>query len=64
MFLHVSPDLSLPKNVLLHLFGTGLDIADLCLNMIVGGRFTHKPMMEQVELLENFNKKTYKLLPS
>jgi hypothetical protein len=42
MFLHVSPDLSLPENVLLHLFATGLDIADLCLDMTAGDRFTHK----------------------
>jgi hypothetical protein len=27
---------------------------DLCLNMTVGGRFTHKTMMEQVTFLEHF----------
>ena len=33
----------------------GIDIhADLCLDMTVEGRFTHKPMMEQVKFLENF----------
>jgi len=28
--------------------------ADQCLDMTTGGCFTHKPMMEQVEFLENF----------
>ena len=28
--------------------------ADLCLDMTAGGRFTHKPMAEQVKFLENF----------
>ena len=33
----------------------GIDIdADLCLDMTAGGRFTHKPMTEQVKFLENF----------
>jgi hypothetical protein len=63
MLLHASPDLSLLENVLLHLFYTGLDIADLCLDMTARGRFTHKPMTEQEEFLENF-KKIYTLLLS
>jgi hypothetical protein len=53
ILLHVGLDLSLPKNVSLHLFCMGLDIADLCLDMTAEGRFTYKPMMEQVEFLEN-----------
>jgi len=28
--------------------------ADLCLDVAARGRFTHKPMMEQVKFLENF----------
>ena len=31
--------------------------ADLCLDVIVGGWFTYKPMMEQVKFLENFLKR-------
>jgi hypothetical protein len=55
MLLHAIPNFSLPDGVILHLFCTGLDIdADLCLDMIAGGRFTHKTMMEQVEFLEHF----------
>jgi hypothetical protein len=46
--------LSLPDGMILHLFCTGLDIADLCLDMTAGGRFTHKPMTKQVEFLERF----------
>jgi hypothetical protein len=53
--IHVSPDLSLPDGIILHLFCSGLDIdADLCLDVTIGGPFTHKPMTEQVEFLENF----------
>ena len=55
MLIHASPDLSLPDGMILHLFCLGLDIdADLCLDVTAGGRFTHKPMTEQVEFLENF----------
>jgi hypothetical protein len=54
MLLHASPDLSLPDGMILRLFCTGLDMADLCLDMTVGGRFTHETMMEQVEFLEHF----------
>ena len=33
----------------------GLDIdANLCLDVTARGHFTHKPMTEQVEFLENF----------
>jgi hypothetical protein len=39
-----------PRMCFFHLFYTGLDIADLCLDMTARGKFTHKPMMEQVEL--------------
>jgi hypothetical protein len=53
--MHASPDLSLPNGVILCLFCSGLDIdADLCLDVTAGGRFTHKPMIEQVEFLEHF----------
>jgi hypothetical protein len=53
--IQASLDRSLPNGVILHLFCSGLDIdADLCLDMTIGGRFTHKPMMEQVKFLENF----------
>ena len=39
----------------MHLFCLGHDIdADLCLDVTTGGRFTHKPMTEQVEFLDNF----------
>jgi hypothetical protein len=48
------PKLSLLDGVILRLFCTGLNIADLCRDMIAGGHFTHKPMTEQVEFLENF----------
>jgi hypothetical protein len=54
MLLHAGLDLSLPDGVILRLFCTGLDIADLCLDMTVGGRFTHKTMMEQLEFLKHF----------
>jgi hypothetical protein len=55
MLIHASPDLSLPNGVILHLFCLGLDIdANLCLDVTARGRFAHKPMMEQVEFLENF----------
>ena len=48
-------DLSLPDGVLLHLFCLGLHIdVDLCLGMMDGGHFTHKPMTKQVKFLENF----------
>jgi hypothetical protein len=53
--LHYSLDLSLPDGMILHLFCMGLDIdANLCLDVTTGGRFTHKPMTEQVKFLENF----------
>jgi uncharacterized protein YaaR (DUF327 family) len=33
----------------------GIDIkVDLCLDTTIGGRFTHKPMTEQVKFVENF----------
>ena len=36
----------------------GIDIdADLCLDLTVGGRFTQKPMTEQVKFLESFLKR-------
>ena len=55
MLIYASLDLSLPDGVILSLFYTGLDIdADLCLDVTVGGRFTHKSMMEQIEFLEQF----------
>jgi hypothetical protein len=55
MLIHASIDLSLPDGMILHLFCLGLGIdADLCLDVTVGGRFTHKTMMEQVEFLEHF----------
>ena len=53
--IYASPDLSLPDNILLWLFCLGINMeADLCLDMTVGGRFTHKTMMEQVEFIEHF----------
>jgi hypothetical protein len=53
--IHACPDLSLPDGIILRLFCLGLDIdANLCLDVTAGGRFTHKPMMEQIEFLENF----------
>jgi hypothetical protein len=53
--MHAGPDLSLPDGVILCLFCLGLDIdADLCLDVTIGGHFTHKPMTEQVEFLEHF----------
>ena len=40
--------------MILRLFCSGLDIdADLCLDVTIGGHFTHKPTMEQVKFLEN-----------
>jgi hypothetical protein len=55
MLIHTGTYLSLLDGVILHLFCSGLDIdADLCLDVIVGGRFTHKPMMKQVKFLKNF----------
>ena len=46
--------MSLPDNILLWLFYLGIDInADLCLDMIARGCFTHKPMTEQVKFLEH-----------
>ena len=53
--IYVGPDLSLPDSILLRLFCLGIDMhADLCLDVAARGRFTHKPMMEQVKFLENF----------
>jgi hypothetical protein len=55
MLIHTGLDSSLLDNILLHLFCLGIDIkADLCLDATIGGRFTHKPMTEQVKFLENF----------
>jgi hypothetical protein len=55
MLIHIGPDLSLLDGVILCLFCSGLDIdADLCLDVIVGGHFTHKPMTKQVKFIENF----------
>jgi hypothetical protein len=55
MLIHVSPNLSLPDGMTLCLFCSGLDIdADLSLDMTAAGRFTRKPMIEEVEFLENF----------
>jgi hypothetical protein len=48
-------DLSLPDVVLLCLFCSGIDInTDLCLDVTVGGWFTHKTMTEQADFLEHF----------
>jgi hypothetical protein len=53
--IHARPDLSLPDGIILCLFCSGLDIdSNLCLDVTAGGRFTHKPMTEQVKFLENF----------
>ena len=53
--IYASPDLSLPDSILLRLFCLVINMeANLCLDMTVGGRFTHKTLMEQVELLEHF----------
>ena len=53
--IYAGPDLSLSDGVLLCLFCLGIDInANLCLDATGGGRFTHKPMTEQVKYLENF----------
>ena len=50
--------MSLPDGVLLRLFCLGLNIdADLFLDMTAEGRFTHKPMTEQVKFIENFLKR-------
>jgi hypothetical protein len=55
MLIHASPDLSLPDGILLRLFCLGINThADPCLDMIVRGHFTHKPMTEQVKFLVNF----------
>ena len=55
MLIHTGLDLCLPDGVILCLFCLGLDIdANLCLDMTVGGWFTHKPMTDQVRFLENF----------
>ena len=55
MLIHTGLDLLLLDDVILRLFCLGLDIdADLCLDMTIGGRFTHKTMTEQVEFLEHF----------
>ena len=55
MLIQADLDLSLPDGILLHLFCSGINIdADLCLDITVGGQFTHKTMMEQVKFLENF----------
>ena len=41
--IHTGPDLSLPNSILLRLFCLGTDMgANLCLDVIAGGRFTHK----------------------
>jgi hypothetical protein len=55
MLIHVGLDLSLPDGMILRLFCLGLDIdADLCLDVIAEGHFTHKTMMKQVEFLKKF----------
>jgi len=55
MLIHAGLDLSLPNGMILHLFCLGLGIDDdLCLDVTVGGPFSHKPMMEQVDFLECF----------
>jgi hypothetical protein len=47
VLIHSGLDLSLPNRVLLHLFYLGLNIeANLCLDVIAGGHFTHKTMMK------------------
>ena len=53
--IHAGPDFSLPNSILLWLFclGIAMDV-NLCLDMTVGGHFTHKTMTEQVEFLEHF----------
>jgi hypothetical protein len=53
--IHASLDLSLPDGVILCLFCTSLDTdADLCLDVIARGWFTHKTMTKQVEFLDYF----------
>ena len=55
MLIHAGLDLTLPNGVLLCLFCLGIDMhVDLCLDATTRGRFTHKPMTEQVRFLENF----------
>jgi hypothetical protein len=54
MLFYAGLDLSLPDGMVLRLFCTGLDIADLSLDMTAEGRFTHKTMMKQVEFLKRF----------
>jgi hypothetical protein len=48
--IHAGLDLSLPDSILLRLFYLGMD-GNLCLDMTVGGRLTHKTITEQVESL-------------
>ena len=56
--IYAGPHLPLPDGVLLRHFCLGLDInADLCLDVTTGGRFTHKPLTEQVKFHENFLKR-------
>ena len=55
VLLHTGLDLSLLNSILLRLFCLGADmVANLCLYVTTGGRFTHKTMTEQVEFLEHF----------
>jgi hypothetical protein len=55
MLIYASPNLSFSDSVFLSLFCLGINIdADLCLDVTTGGRFTHKPKIEQVKFLENF----------
>ena len=54
MLTDVGLELSLPDGMILCLFCLGIDIdADQCLDVTVVGRFTHKPLMEQVKFLKN-----------
>jgi hypothetical protein len=58
MLIHAGPDLSLPDSVLLHLFCLGLNIeAALCLDMTVGGSFTHKTTTEHRKILDHILEK-------
>ena len=58
VLIHSGLDLSLPDNMLLDLFCSSLDIeADLYLDMIVGGSFVHKTMMEQKKILAHILEK-------
>jgi hypothetical protein len=65
MLIHADPNLSLLDSVLLHLFCLGLDIeAALCLDMTVGGSFTHKTTTNQRKILDQARFSRHKTQPS